>query len=73
MQPERRCDGETIFGFTVKACDQEATHFPCNGPHECYQFCDKHYQHYLHGSQPDEPLADEDDTGPNAIRDVREG
>lgn len=49
----RKCDGETIFGFTVKACDQEATHINVhNGVHEYYNFCEKHFQHYLHGSEP---------------------
>jgi hypothetical protein len=54
MTEPRRCDGETLFGFTVKACDKEAIHFPCNTPHECYQFCSKHYYFYLHGTYPDE-------------------
>ena len=48
-----KCDGETIFGFTVKTCDQEATHINVrNGVHEYYNFCERHYQHYLHGSEP---------------------
>jgi hypothetical protein len=67
---KRNCDGQTFFGFTVKACDQEATYFPCNTPHECYQFCGKHFYFYEHGHYPDEPKADESDTGPDGIANV---
>lgn len=71
MATKRTCDGETLFGFTVKACDQDAVYFPCNTPHECYQFCARHFYFYEHGRYPgDEPRADESDSGPDAIRRV---
>jgi hypothetical protein len=71
MTEQIRCDGETLFGFMVKACDQEATYFPCNTPNECYQFCARHFYFYEHGRYPDEPIADE--TGPNAISSIDYG
>ena len=49
----RRCDGEVFLGFTVHECDQEAVYFPCNTPHECYQFCARHFYFYEHGRYPE--------------------
>lgn len=65
---ERRCDGETLFGFTVKSCDKPAVYFPCNTPHECYQFCARHFYFYEHGRYPEDETkqGERDDTADTA-------
>jgi len=37
-----RCDGQTLFGFTIKKCDQPAIYHRWNGTHEEYWFCPRH-------------------------------
>lgn len=49
--PNMRCDGEVIFGFTVKACDKPATRYVRESNHEEYWFCAEHYFFYYHGSE----------------------
>lgn len=44
-----RCDGETFFGFTVKACDKPATVRRKNGTYEVYWFCPRHDFFYFNG------------------------
>lgn len=44
------CDGEVLFGFTVKACHKSAVRVLKNDPYEVYHFCAKHYHMARHGS-----------------------
>ncbi len=44
-----RCDGEVLFGFTVKACDKPATRRVWTDEAEEYWFCEEHYQKAIQG------------------------
>jgi hypothetical protein len=51
---ERRCDGETFLGFTVRKCDQRATVHAYQDEQEQYDFCPRHYFFWLHGRYPEQ-------------------
>lgn len=50
-----KCEGEVIFGFTVKSCDKPATVRAAQDKYEVYHFCELHYYYWLHGHYPPEP------------------
>lgn len=56
---DMKCDGETFFGFTVKACDKPATVSRLNGTHERYWFCARHDYFYFNGRYPEDPKPEE--------------
>jgi hypothetical protein len=45
-----RCDGDVLFGFTVKACDKPATRRLWCDEREVYWFCEEHYQKMIQGT-----------------------
>jgi hypothetical protein len=45
-----RCDGDVLFGFTVKACDKPATRRLWQDEREVYWFCEEHYQKAIQGT-----------------------
>lgn len=62
------CDGETLFGFTVKACDQPATVRRKNGTYEVYWFCPRHDYFYHNGRYPEDAKKDKPDEPRNEVK-----
>lgn len=51
---DKKCDGETFFGFTVARCEAPATVHTEQDKYEQYDFCATHFYFYKHGHYPDD-------------------